>query len=98
MPRIAEVYGKDPAKMPFDFTEILGAMAPRAVFINAPVRDANFLSGVDDCVEAAKPVYALFGAADNLAIVHPDCEHDFPSEIRETAYRFVDRVLKGDGR
>ena len=98
MPRIAEVYGKDPAKMPFDFTEILGAMAPRAVFINAPVKDGNFLSGVDDCVEAAKPVYVLFGASDRLVITQPDCEHDFPPEVRETAYRFVDQALKGKGR
>jgi len=98
MPRIAEVYGRDPARMPFDFTEVLGAMAPRPVFINAPVRDANFLTGVDDCVEAARPVYALFKASDKLAIAQPDCEHDFPPEVREAAYRFVDRMLKGDGR
>ena len=94
MPRIAEVYGKDPARMPFDFTEIIGAMAPRAVFINAPQKDSNFLTGVDDCVEAAKPVYALFKASDKLAIVHPDCGHDFPPEVREAAYRFVDRVMQ----
>lgn len=94
MPRIAEVYGKDPAKMPFDFTEILGAMAPRSVFINAPLKDGNFLSGVDDCVEAARPVYALLKALDRLVIVQPDCEHDFPPEVREEAYRFVDGILK----
>jgi dienelactone hydrolase len=94
MPRIAEVYGKDPAKMPFDFTEILGAMAPRAVFINAPLKDGNFLTGVDDCVEAARPVYALLKAQDRLVMTQPDCEHDFPPEVREAAYRFVDGVLK----
>src|SRR5262245_24131385 len=51
MPRIATEYGLDPKRMPFDFTEILGAIAPRAVFINAPLRDANFeVTGVQDCV------------------------------------------------
>jgi len=25
---------------------------------------------------------------------HPDCEHDFPPEVREAAYRFVDRALQ----
>ena len=36
MPRIAAVYDKEPALMPFEFTEVLGAVAPRAVFISAP--------------------------------------------------------------
>ena len=42
MPRIAEIYGKDPQRMPFDFTEVLAALAPRPVFINAPLGDDNF--------------------------------------------------------
>ena len=57
MPRIADVYGKDPSRMPFDFTEILGAIAPRAVFVSAPIGDGNFeVSGVKDCLRAARPV------------------------------------------
>ncbi len=95
MPRIAETYGKDPARMPFDFPEIVGALAPRPVFINAPTGDENFeVSGVRDCVDAAKPVYALFDAVDHLQAVHPDCGHDFPPEIREQAYAFIDAALK----
>ena len=58
MPRIADQFGKDPRRMPFDFSDILIALAPRAVFINAPLRDDNFeVSGVRDCVAAALPVY-----------------------------------------
>jgi hypothetical protein len=57
MPRIAERYGKDPKRMPFDFTELLGAIAPRPVFINAPTGEDNFeVSGVKDCLAAARPV------------------------------------------
>lgn len=98
MPRIASVYDRDPAKMPFDFTEVLGAVAPRAVFINAPTGDANFeISGVHDCLNAARPVYELLGAAENLVAVHPDCGHGFPPEVREQAYAFVDRMLHPDG-
>lgn len=94
MPRIAAVYGKDPARMPFDFTEILGALAPRPVFINAPLHDENFdVEGVRMCVRAAEPIYAIYGAADALEVVHPDCEHDFPEDVRERAYRFLDRAL-----
>lgn len=98
MPRIAERYGKDPAKMPFDFTEVIGALAPRPVFVNAPLRDANFeVSGVYDCLNAARPVYALFDATDALVARHPDCGHDFPPEVRDAAYEFIDRVLKTGG-
>lgn len=95
MPRIAEVYDSDPAKMPFDFTEILGAIAPRSVFINAPMHDRNFeISGVYDCINAARPVYKLFNATDNLISVHPDCGHDFPLDVRETAYAFIDKTFE----
>jgi hypothetical protein len=72
MPRIASEYGMSPARMPFDFPEVLGAMAPRPVFINAPLRDANFdVSGVNDCVRSAETVYALYHAQD-VVTVHPD--------------------------
>lgn len=83
MPRIASVYGKDPAKMPFDFDDVLSAIAPRPVFINAPLHDANFdASGVDDCVaRCRKP--------NRIVARHPDCGHDFPVEVREEAYRFL---------
>ena len=94
MPRIKELYHCSPAEMPFDFTEILGAIAPRAVFVNAPAGDSNFdLSGVQDCLNAAAPVYALHGAPDRLAAQHPDCGHDFPPAVREAAYAFIDRAL-----
>ena len=94
MPRIAEFYGADAQRMPFDFPDLIRALAPRAFFINAPLGDSNFeVSGVKDCVEAARPVYASRGAADRLVAVHPDCGHDFPREVREQAYAFVERVL-----
>ena len=82
--------------MPFDFPDILVALAPRPIFINAPLRDSNFeVSGVRDCVDAAAPVYAnVFGAGDRLVAVYPDAAHDFPPAIREQAYRFLDTWLR----
>ncbi len=95
MPRIASVYGKDPRRMPFDFPELLAALAPRPVFVNAPLRDENFdASGVDDCVRAARPVYALLGAGDAVTVLHPDVEHAFPAAEREAAWGFFDRLLR----
>ena len=95
MPRIAEVYGKDPKRMPFDFTELVAALAPRGFFTNSPLHDANFeKSGVDDCMRAAAPVYELFGARQNLIAIHPNCEHSFPPEVRQSAYKFLDERLR----
>ncbi|HZT33770.1 MAG TPA: alpha/beta fold hydrolase [Bryobacteraceae bacterium] len=96
MPRIASEYGKSASRMPFDFTEVLAALAPRPVFINAPLGDTNFeVSGVRDCIAAAQPVYAsLFHAADRLAVDYPEGGHDFPPAVRQDAYRFLDRWLK----
>jgi dienelactone hydrolase len=96
MPRIAEIYLKDPARMPFDFTEVLAALAPRPVFINAPLGDSNFeVSGVKDCVTAADQVYdQVFHARDHLEAVYPQAGHEFPLPIRMQAYSFLERWLK----
>ncbi len=96
MPRIAEAFGGDPARMPFDFTDVIGALAPRAFFTNSPIGDGNFdVSGVRDCIEAAGRVYDEMGVRDRLVAVHPDAGHDFPPEVRERAYEFIDSHLRG---
>jgi dienelactone hydrolase len=94
MPRIMSVYEKNPDRMPFDFPEIVAALAPRAFFTSSPVRDGNFeVSGVRDCIRAAEPVFALFDARERLQAIYPESEHDFPDEAREQAYAFLDRHL-----
>ena len=69
-------------EIPFDFHELLGALAPRPMFVNAPLHDSNFRwSSVDQCALAANAVYKLLGGDGNLTIKHPDSKHDFPEEI-----------------
>lgn len=95
MPRIAEVYGKDPRRMPFDFPEVLAAIAPRPIFVNAPLADSNFdVAGVRECVEAAQGVYGLLGAEGGIVAQYPNAGHDFPEPVRQAAYDFLDRVAK----
>jgi dienelactone hydrolase len=95
MPHIATHYKYSPDRMPFDFHEVLAAIAPRAVFIVAPLHDDNFeVSGVRDCVKAAMPIYKLLGHPENLQVVYPDATHDFPDNEREAAYKFLDNQLK----
>jgi dienelactone hydrolase len=88
MPLIATIYHNSPKELPFDFSDIFLAIAPRAVFINAPLHDSNFnVQGVDICVAKVKRRFP----SDRLVIEHPDCEHDFPPDVRQRAYRFLDR-------
>ena len=94
MPRMADYRG-ELEKIPFDFQELLGALAPRPFFVNAPLGDGNFQwKSVDACAAAARPVYKLLGGETNLIVKHPDCGHDFPRQMREQAYRVIDSVLR----
>jgi hypothetical protein len=95
MPLIASRHHNNPDEVPFDFTEIVAAFAPRPFLASSPLHDSNFeVSGVRDVIAAASPIYALYGAEDNLQANYPDCEHDFPPEVRDVAYGFLDRYLK----
>jgi dienelactone hydrolase len=95
MPRIRDVFELNPDKMPFDFPEVLAAIAPRGVFVAAPLHDGNFDNGgVRKCMAAAGPVYELLGAKDQLQAVYPDCGHDFPDEVRQQAYLWLQQQLK----
>ena len=94
MPRMSNYRGKL-EEIPFDFHEMLGALAPRPFFVNAPLHDSNFQwKSVDECAAAARPVYELLGGKGNLTIRHPDCDHNFPDELREGAYKTIDSVLR----
>ena len=49
---------------------------------------------LDRLAAAAREVYQLHGQPERLRVLHPDCEHDFPPEMRDEAYRLFDQVLK----
>ncbi len=93
MPRLADYRGRL-AEIPFDFHEMIAALAPRYVLIIAPKKDSNFRAdSVDRIVAAARPIYKLLGHEERLMVEHPDCGHDFPDAMREKAYRLFDTVL-----
>ena len=69
MPRIESVWGKDPAKLPFDFPEVLAAIAPRYLYVHAPLGDTNFqVESARRCVRAAGDVY---GHGKRKGIIEP---------------------------
>ena len=94
MPKLLDYRGRL-AEIPFDFHEMVGALAPRHVLIIAPLRDSNFShESVDRIAAAARPAFRLHGHEERLRVEHPDIAHDFPPEIRESAYRLFDQVLR----
>ena len=94
MPLLRDKYSLDPNRVPFDFYELIAALAPRAFFSVSPEKDSNFdVAGVRKAIPAAHQVYDLLGASDRLQVRYPDCEHDFPTAMRRESYEFVDRLF-----
>ena len=81
--------------IPCDFPELIAAVAPRPLLTIAPREDEIFVRpGVVKCLDAARPVYELLGAGDNLQARFPEGAHNFFESERQAAYQFLDKVLK----
>jgi putative membrane-bound dehydrogenase-like protein len=94
MPRIRTEFGLDPDRVPFDFYEVVAAIAPRAFLSISPVGDDNFaVAGVRKAIPKAAEVYQLLRAGDYLQARYPDCGHSFPESERSAAYAFLDQHL-----
>jgi len=102
MPRLRDYRGRL-NDIPFDFPELIAAIAPRSVLIIAPMGDSNFrAASVDKVEKAARPIFDLLKAGDRLRVEHPDGPHEFNETSRKQAYAWIGRVLRptpgnGDG-
>lgn len=97
MPRIRDDYGNNPDRVPFDFYEVLAAIAPRSIYINAPIGDSNFENtGIRKVVGEVSRAYGAYGSDPQQRLIarYPDCGHDFPVEMREEAYAWLKEQLK----
>lgn len=95
LPRVRDVYGNDPARIPFDFAELIATLAPRGVFVSAPLRDPIMeVDGVKSAVASASAVYELRNARTSLRVIYPDSGRDFTADAREQAYAWLDQRLQ----
>ncbi len=95
MPRLRNVITGPGRPLPFEFHELIAALAPRPFFSNSPQRDDDFsVAGVRKVVASAGEVYQLLEAKDRLQAVYPDTGHAFPAAQREEAYEWLQRELK----
>ena len=94
MPRIAERFGNDLSRVPFDFPELIAAIAPRPFLAIAATQDSDFdVEGVRQTMTSARVIYELLGTAEGLQADYPEAPHSFPRASREAAYHFLERSL-----
>lgn len=95
MPIIRDKYNMDAKLLPFDFDEIIAAIAPRYFFSCSPLKDDNFnLEGVRAGIKQATTIYTMLNAGNNIQADYPNAGHDFPEESKKKAYELMDRVLQ----
>jgi dipeptidyl aminopeptidase/acylaminoacyl peptidase len=94
MPRLLD-YRDRLDQLPFDFPEVIAALAPRHCLIIAPRGDTNFgWQSAGRVADAARPVYRWMGVEPRLQVLHPDCDHEFPRAQRQQAYQWLAQVLR----
>lgn len=75
---------KNEARIPYDFHEILAAIAPRPLLIVAPTWDQYAsLPDVQNCVKEAGNIYDLYRAGKNIELFSPDDYNRFSDGIKE---------------
>lgn len=72
--------------------QVLSLVAPRAFLLVAG--DSADGERSEDFIDAAKPVYNIFEAADNLRAFNHHSGHSYPPAARAAAEDFLDRHLK----
>jgi cephalosporin-C deacetylase-like acetyl esterase len=78
-----------------DHTEELGMIAPRPVLIGAATRDFFPIAGTRQTYKELQQVYAKLGVPEHVKMVEFDHEHMYSQSLREAAYAWFDRWLRG---
>ena len=90
LPRLGFFVGQE-SRLPFDFDEILAAVAPRRTLIVAPTLDRYApLADVQWEVERARKVYARLGNEDALQFETPLAFNSFTPSIEEAVFDWLD--------
>jgi hypothetical protein len=72
LPRLGFFVGQE-TRVPYDVHHLFACLAPRPLLVVSPQLDREAaLEDVTQAVEAARPVYALYGAAERLEQVAPE--------------------------
>ena len=89
IPRLGFFTGNE-ERIPYDYHELLGAIAPRPVLVIAPELDKDaHHSDVVTCVKEAGKVYDLYGSPENIELFSPEDISRLSPEVREKIYSWL---------
>jgi cephalosporin-C deacetylase-like acetyl esterase len=78
--------------------ELVGVAAPRPHLAGAGKNDSIFpIEGVRETIERGERIYAFYDAKDRLALAEADKPHGWTQPLREAAYGWFCKWLKGEG-
>jgi cephalosporin-C deacetylase-like acetyl esterase len=94
LPRMGAFAGKE-AQLPYDYDELIAAIAPRPVYILSPQfdRDAS-PADVRLAVKQAKKVYTLYNAPDNVMLDEPWDYNRLPQTTQDQVIKWMVEKMK----
>ena len=94
IPRLG-FFAKNETRIPYDFHEIIGAIAPRPLLIVAPAWDqyASFID-VQHCLNEATKVYDLYKAKDRITVFAPEDYNRFSDEMKDNVITWMKENFK----
>ncbi len=91
-PKLGLFIGKE-SKVPYDYDELISAIAPRPVYIVQPTMDRDATpADVQQAVEAARKAYALHNAGDRLVLQQPRDYQRMPAATQNAAIEWLRNV------
>ncbi|HUW56847.1 MAG TPA: dienelactone hydrolase family protein [Planctomycetota bacterium] len=86
-------------KIPWEYHEMVALCAPRALLALEPYNDSENpdVFPTFECIYRASSVYRLLGHPERLTMVCHGEGHDTPDDLREFAYRWLERFLPKGG-
>ena len=92
LPRLGFFIGNE-SRLPYDFDELIAAIAPRSVLVVEPTMDrATTPADVRQAVTRAKQVYNLYSAADKLTLYEPVDYTRLTSATQDWAVRWMNQI------
>jgi pimeloyl-ACP methyl ester carboxylesterase len=94
LPRMGAFAGKE-SRLPYDYDELIAAIAPRPVYILSPQFDRDATpADVKLAVEQAKKIYRLYNAADNVMLDEPWDYNRLPQATEDRVIQWMLTKMK----
>ncbi|MGD7707384.1 alpha/beta hydrolase family protein [Microlunatus sp. Y2014] len=95
LPRLTEEFAR--LRVPFDFNQIVALVAPTPIFNYFGQVDRIFpnWAPIAEGLQSVRELYVHLGHEDRFTMLMGGGSHDFPTEIRQLSYDFLDRWLAG---